>query len=52
MAASLIRATPAPTSLSAIGASKDDIPALAAAAMVDVCAGGNPREAKPTTSSG
>lgn len=28
-----------------IGASKDDIPALAAAAMADVYAGGNPREA-------
>jgi len=28
-----------------IGASKDDIPALAALAMADVYAGGNPREA-------
>jgi lactaldehyde reductase len=35
----------APGSLREIGASKDDIPALAAAAMADVCAGGNPREA-------
>ena len=35
----------APTSLSALGADKADIPALAAAAIADVCAGGNPREA-------
>jgi len=28
-----------------IGASKDNLPALAAAAMADVCAGGSPREA-------
>lgn len=34
-----------PGSLSDIGASKDDIPALAAAALADVCAGGNPRDA-------
>ena len=34
-----------PTSLSEIHASKDDIPALAAAAMADGCAGGNPRKA-------
>ena len=34
-----------PDSLSDIGASENDIPALAAAAMADVCAGGNPREA-------
>lgn len=34
-----------PGSLSDIGASKDDIPALAAAAMADNCAGTNPRKA-------
>ena len=34
-----------PTSLSVIGVKKEDIPALAAAAMADVCAGGNPRTA-------
>ena len=34
-----------PGSLSDIGARKGDIPALAAAAMADVCAGGNPRSA-------
>jgi lactaldehyde reductase len=32
-------------SLSDLGASKDDIPALAAAALAAVCAAGNPREA-------
>ena len=34
-----------PGSLSEIGASREDIPALAAAAMADVCAGGNLRAA-------
>ncbi|MBW5824075.1 lactaldehyde reductase [Yersinia kristensenii] len=34
-----------PASLSAVGMRADDIPALAAAAFADVCAGGNPREA-------
>jgi lactaldehyde reductase len=34
------------TSLRTIGASKEGIPALVAAALVDVCAGGNPREAR------
>ena len=35
-----------PTSLRATGASNKDIPSLAAVALVDVCAGGNPREAR------
>ena len=43
--ATLARNLGTPGSLSDIGASKDDISALAAAAMADVCAGGNPREA-------
>lgn len=34
-----------PGSLGDIGVKKEDIPALAAAAMADVCAGGNPRTA-------
>jgi len=34
-----------PGSLSEIGVKKEDLPALAAAAMADVCAGGNPRTA-------
>jgi lactaldehyde reductase len=36
---------PSRGSLREIGASKEDIPALAAAAMADACARGNPREA-------
>lgn len=43
--AALTRDLGNPTTLEAIGAREDDLPALARAAAEDVCAGGNPRPA-------
>jgi lactaldehyde reductase len=43
--AALTRDLGNPTTLRAIGAREEDLPALAKAAFEDVCAGGNPREA-------
>ncbi|HEY0186835.1 MAG TPA: lactaldehyde reductase [Cellulomonas sp.] len=43
--ATLTRDLGNPTTLRAIGAREEDLPALAKAAAEDVCAGGNPREA-------
>ncbi len=36
-----------PGHLREVGVRKEDIPALARAALADVCTGGNPREASP-----
>lgn len=46
--AALTRDLGNPTTLRAIGAREEDLPALATAAFEDVCAGGNPREASIT----
>lgn len=43
--ASLTRELGNPTTLREIGAKEEDLPALAQAALEDVCTGGNPREA-------
>ncbi|NTW41161.1 MAG: iron-containing alcohol dehydrogenase, partial [Cellulomonadaceae bacterium] len=43
--AALTRDLGNPTSITAVGATEADVPALAKAAFEDVCAGGNPRPA-------